>query len=209
MAAELPSDMILFPRRMFYVQAVLYPVVALAAFGAGYAIGRGGGRPASGGSQDDLAHRRVPIEGRATYDTPQGGQNLPDDGAVFVFLPVGRPPAHRPAADGLAPSLQAPPQEDEAVRAVREMGGGFARADRAGQFMTYVPQHGEYYVLVVSGHATRSSRTTSEEHDLAELDQYLDQPKRLIEGRQYRWSQEELELECSPLDVKFPAGKSG
>ena len=37
----LPSDLILFPRRVVYVQAVLLLAVIAAAFGAGYYIGRG------------------------------------------------------------------------------------------------------------------------------------------------------------------------
>ena len=37
-----PSDKILFPRRMLYVEAVLYVTVAAAAFGLGYLAGRGG-----------------------------------------------------------------------------------------------------------------------------------------------------------------------
>lgn len=35
-----PSDKILFPRRMLYVEAVLYATVAVAAFGLGYLAGR-------------------------------------------------------------------------------------------------------------------------------------------------------------------------
>jgi hypothetical protein len=214
MVAELPSDMILFPRRMFYVQAALYVVVAVAAFGAGYVIGRGSRQESARDRQEELAQRRVPVEGRASYDDPQGGHNLPDEGAVFLFLPMGgpqagAPPAHRPSAEGLAPSNQPPSEGDAAVRAIREMGGAYARADRSGQFMTYVPARGKYYVLIVSCHATRTGKTPTEEDDLARLEEYLDQANRLIRGRQYRWTQEELRLDRPPLDVTFSPDRPG
>jgi hypothetical protein len=41
-APRMPADKILFPRRMLYVEGVLYAVVALGAFAAGYLVGRGG-----------------------------------------------------------------------------------------------------------------------------------------------------------------------
>jgi len=203
--AELPSDMILFPRRMFYIEAVLYVVVAVGAFGAGYAIGRGSGHDAARDDQGEAARRRVPVEGRASYDAPQGGHNLPDAGAVAIFLPVGTPPAHRPSAEGLVPGNQPPPEEAAAVQVIREMGGAFARADGSGQFMAYVPQPGRYYVLIVSCHATRSGEAPAEEKDLARPAEYLDHASALLRGRQYRWTQEELRLGGPKLDVTFPA----
>jgi hypothetical protein len=219
MVAELPSDMILFPRRVFYVQAALYLVVAVAAFGAGYAIGRGSRQQGAPDHQEELAQHRVPVEGRASYDDPQAGHALPDEGAVFLCLPVGGPqagapqagavPAHHPSAEGLAPSDQPPSEGDAAVRAIREMGGAYARADRSGQFMTYVPERGKYYVLIVSCHATRIGKTPTEEDDLAKLEEYLDQANRLIRGRQYRWTQEELRLDRPPLDVTFSPDRAG
>ena len=208
MVAELPSDMILFPRRMFYVQAALYLLVAVAAFAAGYAIGHGRQESVPDSSQE-LAHRRVPVEGRASYDDPPRGRNLSDEGAMFLFLPVGSPPAHRPSAESFIPSEEPLAEDNAAVRAIREMGGGYVRAGPGGQFMTYVPERGRYYVLVVSCHATRSHKTPTEEDDLARLEEYLDQPSRLIRGRQYRLTQEDLRLGCPPLDVPFSSDGRG
>ena len=58
-----PSDKILFPRRMLYVEAVLYVTVAAAAFGLGYLAGRGG---SSAAGKEDAARlqMRVPVEGK-------------------------------------------------------------------------------------------------------------------------------------------------
>lgn len=44
----MPAGMILFPRRMLYVEAVLYLLIAAASFGVGYLIARNGGAKATG-----------------------------------------------------------------------------------------------------------------------------------------------------------------
>jgi hypothetical protein len=195
--------MILFPRRMFYIEAALWLVVAAASFAAGYFIGRGSGSHGPPSGQDELARDRFPVEGRVTYDA-ENGSGQADEGAVVVLLPVGKPPASRPSAEGLAPSDPVPADDAPVVRAIQKMGGAYARADRSGYFMVYLPQRGNYYALVVSRHATRSQETPTEEEDMAKLAEYLDQANRLIRGRQYRWSEEELALGRGPLDVNFP-----
>ncbi|MGD0899299.1 MAG: hypothetical protein ABR915_15790 [Thermoguttaceae bacterium] len=197
--SRLPSDMILFPRRMFYIEAVLWLVVAAAAFAAGYFIGRGSGAPGPRGGQDEAAGQRIPVEGRIFYDS------LPDDGAVVLLLPVGKAPARRPTAVGLAPDDAAPANDAAELRAVRQMGGAYARANASGDFMAYVPRRGRYFVLVVSRHAPRSREAPTEEGDLAKLEEYFDHANRLIHRRQYRWTEEDIELNGKPLDVTFPS----
>ena len=58
-----PSDKILFPRRMLYVEAVLYLTVAAAAFGLGYLAGRGGS--SAGQRRADMQMRGV--EGKVCW----------------------------------------------------------------------------------------------------------------------------------------------
>ena len=57
-----PSDKILLPRRMLYVEAVLYATVAMTAFGLGYLAGRGEWLAA--GKDDAGVQKRVPVEGK-------------------------------------------------------------------------------------------------------------------------------------------------
>ena len=62
-APRMPSDKILFPRRMIYVEGVLYLAVALAALGAGYLVGRG--RPG-----DTRRLESAPPAARSAFTTP-------------------------------------------------------------------------------------------------------------------------------------------
>ncbi len=75
----MPSDKILLPRRMLYVEAVLYATIATVAFGLGYLMGRGGWLPAN--KEDSDIQNRVPVEGKVLLDGKLG-----DEGAVIVVL---------------------------------------------------------------------------------------------------------------------------
>ena len=68
----LPRGMILFPRRIYYVQGLLFLTVALAAFGSGYFIGRGDATYRQKIDQEEA--RRVQISGKLVYD--QGGGSI-------------------------------------------------------------------------------------------------------------------------------------
>ena len=59
-----PSDKILLPRRVLYVEAVLFVTVAATAFGLGYLTGRGGRSAAEKeGVENTDVQMRVPVEG--------------------------------------------------------------------------------------------------------------------------------------------------
>ena len=68
----LPGDKILFPRRVLYLQAILGVALAAAAFGLGYAIGRGSATPEEPAQRDAQAKPRVLIDGKLTYRSPSG-----------------------------------------------------------------------------------------------------------------------------------------
>ena len=67
----MPSDKILFPRRMLYVEAVLYVTVAAAAFGLGYLAGRGG---SSAAGKEDATCRCGAVEGKVSLVSPSGAK---------------------------------------------------------------------------------------------------------------------------------------
>jgi hypothetical protein len=72
------------------------------------------------------------------------------------------------------------------VAILRQLGGGYARADAGGQFQIELPRRGRYLVLVVSHEMHRAAAAEIDPADLAKLQPYFDQPAELIGSRQYQ-----------------------
>jgi hypothetical protein len=191
--APVPSDKILFPRRMLYVDAVLYLVLAAIAFGMGYLFGRGG-RPALT-SDDAAVQRRVPVEGKVLAN------NHGDAGAVVLIFPEKAPGKKLPL-HSLGPGASWK-TDDPLVLALSEIGGAATGVDANGNFASplFVPEAGNYRILVVSGQVTGESGL--KENDRAEISMYLDNAEGLLRGRRYQWLTRELSLRSRPLDVAF------
>jgi hypothetical protein len=192
-----PSDKILFPRRMLYVEAVLYLAVAVVSFGLGYLFGRGGGPPAT--SQEDAAiARRVPVMGSVTLVSTAGAKRG-DRGAVVIALPAEKSPDKRLSATDLRPGGS----EDPVLQPLAAIGVAAVRADAAGNFTIFVPAAGNYRILVISHAATRGSDGPMEQRDFEELARYFDSPAELLRRNRYQWLVRELRVDSKPLDVEF------
>lgn len=198
-----PSDMILFPRRTFYVQAVLFLVVAGVAFGMGYFIGRGDVKEER--VQQELKQRApqmVSVEGVLSYH-PDPSRRAPDDGAVVIMLPAGKYPEKRFPIKGLGPGDSKSSEPQDTIAAIKALGGDYVRADSQGQFSLTLPDRGKYRVLVISRHAERPKDHRIEEPDLMELDRYFDQTERLIARSQYRSTVEETTDRVHHIEKDF------
>ena len=125
-----PSDKILFPRRMLYVEAVLYVTVAAAAFGLGYLAGRGGWLPARQGRRRCAESRAGRGQGAAGPRTVRSGATR---GPSSLSCPPSKSPAKRLPIAGLRPG-DPPPAGDAASAALAEFGGAVTRADESGDF---------------------------------------------------------------------------
>jgi len=193
-----PSDKILFPRRMLYVEAVLYLTVAATAFGLGYLTGRGGSSVAS--KEDVNVQMRVPVEGKVLL-APAIGTKRGDEGTIIIALPADKLSDKRLPIAGLRPGD--PPPSDATSLAVAEFGGASARADTAGNFALFVPVAGSYRILIISRQATRGPDGPSEQRDIAELGKYFDAPADLLRRCRYRWLTKDLRLGTGPVEVEF------
>ena len=123
----LPSDLILFPRRILYTQAALFIVVAGVAFTAGYFMGRGDAKFEKEVQQQAKARQRVLVKGRLTYRS-SSEQVVGDNGAVIILLPAELPPQPL-SVDGIRPEDEPPAESHPTVSAIVGLGGGYARAD--------------------------------------------------------------------------------
>ncbi len=191
--ARVPRGKILFPRRMLYIEAVLYVTVAAAAFGLGYIAGRGG-QPAA------ATEEMRGIEGNVSLLSP-GGAKRGDAGAVVIVLPADKSPDRRLPIVGLRPGDPPPGKSDAAVLGLGRFGGAATRADASGRFELSVAGGGSYRILVISRQAIRGEDGPLEKSDISELEKYFDAPYELLQRCNYRWK--ELHLDGKPIDVAF------
>jgi hypothetical protein len=192
-----PSDKILFPRRMLYVEAVLYAAVAVLFFLLGYSAGRGKVPPKEDSLNNEAAER-VPVEGKVLLD-PRGGTKHGDEGAVVIFLPAGKPPENPLPIAGLRPSD--PPAADGAGLA--KLGGVTARADAKGNFSLVVPAAGSFRILIISRQATRMPNVALEQGDMTELARYFVTPAELLQRSSYHWLTRDIVRGAKPIEVVF------
>jgi phage FluMu protein Com len=200
--APVPRGMILFPRRTFYVQGVLFLVLAGVSFAAGYFMGRGDARLKLQEAQEELSKVRVLVEGTLVYQ-PGPNQVEPDERAVVMALPLDKFPEKKLTIQGIRPSDREPPPSHPTVRQIRELGGTYARADEEGTFDMIVPDKGTYRVLVISAHARRPKESDIHEPDLEQLGKYFTQPDVLIGRHKYRFTEEEIDSGFNPIEIDF------
>ncbi len=188
-----PSDKILFPRRMLYVEAVLYVTLAATAFGLGYLAGRGG----SSAAKEDANLQMRGLDGKVLLVEGSGAKRG-DAGAVVIVLPADKPPVKMPL-DGLR--LTDP--GDARSAALSKFGGAAARADASGAFALSVPVAGRYHILILSRQATRPPDKQPDPSEIEEIGKYFDSPADLLQHCSYQWLTKDGNRSPGPIDVEF------
>ena len=186
--ASAAAPMLLVSRTTLYAQAVLFLIVALGAFGAGYLIGYG---RAPGPAAESLDAQPVVVEGTRYY-TDSAGQRHNDAGAVLMALPLGVYPETPWSPEGLRPRDREPAAGDAELLALEEIGACYTRADEQGKYLLTVPRPGSYRLLVISSAALQPEGTKVAEADLNELRRYFTPANDLIGRGKYQLSTIEL-----------------
>jgi DNA-directed RNA polymerase subunit RPC12/RpoP len=201
----LPSGMILFPRRSFYVQAVLLVILAGVAVAGGYFMGRGDANYEIKMADEELDRQSMEIKGKLVHDTGTG--LVPDENGVVMAFPIDKLPEKALSSNKLGPHSRPPDETDESLKAIVAFGGAYCRADATGDFSMVVPDLGTYRILVISRNAKRPKDVELDEADFVEIEEYLSGAKRLIGRGKYRWTREEVTARLAPIEVNF--GQSG
>ncbi len=201
-----PPGMILFPRRTVYVQGILFVVIALAAFASGYFIGRGDASRKLQVERKKAQMEKVLVEGKLTYN-PGAGQRVGDEGAAIIALPQGKPIDRKIPFEGLRPQDPVHSEPRQSARLIGKLGGGFARADTAGDFHLLAPDKGKYFFLIISKNTNRQAEAQIDEIDLSAMAEYFTDARALIGRCKYRWSEAEVNAGFSPIEHDF--GRSG
>lgn len=199
----MPAGMILFPRRMLYVEAVLYLLIAGASFAVGYLVARRGGSTGAGPAiEGSAADSKVPVEGSVMLE--KSGQKRPDVGAVVIVLPGDKSPTPLPAAR-FRPGDSAPAgSDDAAMRDLTAFGGAMARVGADGSFQMSLPRPGTYRVLAISPQGTRPPSGALEKPDQKVLANYFDDPADLLQHSPYKLFRKDVRRGMDPIPLAFP-----
>ena len=190
-----PSDKILLPRRMLYVEAVLYVTVALTAFGLGYLAGRRGWSAAS--KEDALL-----VEGKVLL-VPRTGDKRGNEGTIVIVLPSDKLPARRLPLDDL--QLGNPPQttRNAASAALAELGGAVDWTDASGHFALGIPAAGSYRILLIAPREKGLPVSPLVNPDISELGKYFDEPSNLLHRYCCGWMTKDLHLGAAAITAEF------
>lgn len=195
------GDVVVYPRQTLYYHAMLFPVVALVAFAAGYLIGRGDASYELFIAGESAGKEEVLVEGRLVYD-PGTGKLEGDGESIAILLPRDKRPKKKFSVLGIRPH-ESPAESHATIRGVRELGGVYARAKPSGAFDS-LALTGKYYVLLISRHADRPAADLLDELDKKQIGEYFDDPATLIRDQKYHWTAEEiLPGQRDPIEHSF------
>jgi hypothetical protein len=187
------ESMLLISRNTLYVQAALFSVVALAAFGAGYLVGLGR-EPAATTAAEEAAGDRADsqvVDGTLVY-TSRANRVVPDAGAVVMAIPEGQFPNPQWPTRGLAPQDPQPSDGSQLMHMITEAGAVYTRTDEDGMYLLTVPRSGRYVLLFVSRNSRRPSGAAVEAADLERLRRYFSPATDMV-GR-YKYAFKTVEL---------------
>lgn len=198
----IPSGFVLVSRRAVYAQAVLALALALFAFLAGYAIGRGFApqRDSAGGGGDQAP---LVIEGSVAY-TPVPSTLEADDESTILVVPAGGKFVPPLAVAGFRPDDPLE-RRSPSLDLLREQGGDFARTDSSGGFQLVLPAAGDYHLLVLSKHALQQGGQVRgpTAADQAEMAPYFSSPEQLVGIHRYRWTRHHFNTNSPVLAIEF------
>jgi hypothetical protein len=158
-------------------------VGALAAFAMGMLAGGTAGPHVPAAPQSSV------LRGKVTFTAD--GQQLPDEGAAIAVIPESAPrPDEKASLSGLRPGDPSPGESHPGVAILRDLGGGYARADAAGRFEIRLPDRGRYLVLVISHEKRARSAGEIRTADILKLGPYFENVSDLLAERRYQLTTE-------------------
>jgi DNA-directed RNA polymerase subunit RPC12/RpoP len=168
--------------------------------------------PLAGFAMGWLAGRAVPADSEAAPRQPcllSGQVLLPtgeaDADAVVVLLSDRNTPSsiERFPANLLLPSAQPIEPTDILFKNMRSHDADATRSDSNGRFTVRPPDHGAYYLLVLSTKQNDEPNAIPRA-DIAQMGRYVDRPADLIRNHRYRWT--DLKITGDRLDhqVQLP-----
>jgi len=180
-------ELIALPRFVLYLQGGLIAAVAIWSFVLGTLFGG----TLFNRSTTPALPQTCSIDGSVTFAA--GSRQLPDAGAVVIVLPLGKPRAdERAPAFGLRPGDPPPETSHRGLAILRQLGGGYTRADANGRFNIQVPSRGRYLVLVISHEKRARSADEVQTADILKIGRFFSDAASLIGDRRYQITEESI-----------------
>jgi phage FluMu protein Com len=195
--ASLDPHKVAVPRAILYMQGALLGLVALMSLLIGILLGRG----CSPAVQiADEGPQACQITGVVAIQDARG-ETTPDGGAVVVVVPRDLRPEQQASMLGLRPQDPLPDENHAGLQALYELGADYARADAEGRFQLRVPNRGNYYLLVISAHASQDDRDQPKT-TLAQIGRFFQLTPNMFEGHAIRWQEENVQRDRQ-LNIVF------
>lgn len=202
----IPYGMILFPRHMYYVQAILALVLAGVCFVSGYYMGQGDANYSLRMEQEAIIRLKVNIEGTVFFDK-SSNEVAPDADSVVMILPELPPQEIRKnliPSDQMGPDDPVPGKEFIGRKIIeQELEGIYTRVDQSGSFFDVLPDTGNYFILIISKNTIRPPDEKIDEADVIDMKRYFRDIESLIDMQKYEWKKLEVGPLFQPLDIDF------
>jgi len=180
----------------------LFIVLAAAAFGAGYFIGRGDATYEKKLAAEAAAKESIMLEGRIVYN-PGTGQIAGDRGAVIIALPERDPLDPKLGIRDIRVTDPTPTENHKTLRRIRNLGGGYDRANVDGNFSILLPDQGKFWLLIISANTTRPRDQELDDVDLVQIENYFTLADHLLDRYKYRWESLEINRGTDLIEQDF------
>lgn len=188
-------------RSAIYLQALILALVAGVFFFLGIRTGISRVQIA----EEELAAAPkdpVVVQGNIAYVNKEGSL-VPDAGASVIILPSAVQPDQRILAHGLRPVDPEFMPRNPGVMSIEALGGGVTRTDGDGKFQLVVPSPGDYYMLLISRHATRKAGEMLVDIQRRELTAYFAAPEDLLGNQKFQWTLQRFSPKMDPFTHEF------
>lgn len=188
-------NLVSIPRYVLYAQAGLLAGVAIICFTLGALMGGAFFR-----APPEMALRPCTITGYV--QVTEGVVKKGDAGAVVIVMPQDvQKVDERAPVSGLRPRDAAPDETHRGLAILKQIGGGYAKADKEGKYQVRVPRQGKYFVLVIS-RSKEGAATDVDALDLRRIARFFESATELIGTQKYQFSEERFAADRK-FDVSF------
>lgn len=190
-------NLVSFPRYVLYAQAGLLAGVALICFTLGALMG---GAFFRGQPEGPVVAKPCTISG--FVQVTEGVVRKGDAGAVVIVLPQDvQKIDERAPVSGLRPRDATPEETHRGLAILKQIGGGYAKADKEGKYQVRVPRQGKYFVLVIS-RSKEGAVAEVDALDLRRIARFFESATELIGSQKYQFSEERFAADRK-FDVSF------
>lgn len=151
-------------------QGILLGLVGVVAFGLGTWFGRAWEREARGGAAANTT--LSPVKGKCVYRKTSGGEWIPDEGAVVLFVPVLAHVVQPAPLMGLRPGDDANLSR-RGLAQLKEWGGARGVCQPDGTYEVSLNRDQDYWIIALSAHKRRAATSPVPLNEVRRTERYF------------------------------------